>query len=369
MSPRRRTSAAVGRVAAGADKGELDTPALLVDLDILEANIERIASVCRRHSVAWRPHIKGIKAPAIATKLIRAGAIGITCATLREAETMAASGIGSILICNQIVDGPKMARLASLSRHAEVIVAVDNIANVEALAETAQTYGTIVDVVIEVDCGMKRAGVEPGAACVELAREISRRPTLRFRGLAGWEGHTTGIAVAEDKVQAVREAVGKVVASAVMCRDAGLAVEIVSCGGTGTYRITAGIAGVTEIQAGGGIFGDIRYAKKFNVDHPFALTVLSRVTSRPSPSRIVCDAGRKAMSVDLALPEPVLSGAVGAMRFSAEHTTIELEAPADSPAVGEALEFIVGYGDTTVFLHDRLIGIRKGRVEIAWDIR
>lgn len=355
-------------MTVGAERGDLDTPALLVDLDALEANIERMAATCRRHGVAWRPHIKGIKSPALANKLLRAGAVGVTCATLREAEVMAACGVDSVLICNQIVDLAGMARLAGLSRHAEVIVAVDSIANVEALEQAATAAGSTIDIVIEVDSGMKRAGVEPGAACVQLARDVSQRCSVRFRGLASWEGHTAEIPDPDVKAQAVREAVGSVVHTARLCRDAGLDVGIVSCGGTGTYWITAAIDGVTEIQAGGGIFGDMRYLRKFGVDHRCALTVLSRVISRPNAHRIVCDAGRKAMSVDLALPEPILAGSLRDMRFSAEHTTIELDAPSADPAPGAPIEFAVGYADTTVFLHDKLFGIRNGHVEIVWDV-
>jgi D-serine deaminase-like pyridoxal phosphate-dependent protein len=352
----------------GATKHSLDTPALLVDLDVLDGNIARMASTIGRHGVGWRPHIKGIKTPAIAHKLLAAGAIGVTCATLREAEIMSASGVRSILICNQIADPGKMVRLAGLSRHAEVIIAVDDARNVAALAEAAQAAGAIIHVVIEVDSGMKRAGVAPGVPTVEFAKVIAAEKTLRFRGLASWEGHTPEIAGDEAKEQAVRMAVGLVVAAAADCRNAGLDVDIVSCGGTGTYWITAAIPGVTEIQAGGGIFGDMRYLRKYRVDHACALTVLSRVISRPTPRRIVCDAGRKAMSVDQALPEPILDGRVAAMRFSAEHTTIELDTCAATPAVGETLSFRTGYSDTTVFLHEEMFAMRRDRVEIVWDI-
>jgi D-serine deaminase-like pyridoxal phosphate-dependent protein len=349
-------------------KSSLDTPALLVDLDILEANITRMARVCRANGVAWRPHIKGLKVPALAHKLIGAGAVGVTCATLREAEVMVAAGIRSVLVCNQVVGASKLIRLAGLSRHAEVIVAVDALQHVVALQEAAASSSTIVNIVIEVDTGLHRAGIPPGSRCVELASEIDRRPNLRLKGLATWEGHTTEIGDPGEKQNAVRNALGPFVESAELCRAAGYPIGIVSCGGTGNYWISAAFPGVTEIQAGGGVFGDVRYRTKFNVDLSYALTVISTVTSRPNKFRIVCDAGRKAMSTDAALPAPIGPFQLARMRFSAEHTTIDLDCPDETLQIGDPLEFVVGYSDTTVFLHDQLVGIRDGRVEIVWPI-
>ena len=156
-----------------ADKSAADTPALLVDLDALEANIATIAEACRRHGINWRPHTKGIKVPQIARKLIDAGAIGLTCAKLGEAEVMGAAGFSDILIANQIVGPQKIARLVALRRSCDVIVAVDHRDNVLAIAEAARAAGVVIRLVIEVDMGMRRAGVEPGEACVALAKFIA----------------------------------------------------------------------------------------------------------------------------------------------------------------------------------------------------
>jgi D-serine deaminase-like pyridoxal phosphate-dependent protein len=186
----------------------------------------------------------------------------------------------------------------------------------------------------------------------------------------GWEGHTVSIKEPAAKREAISQAVGALVASAEACRAAGLPVEIVSCGGTGTYSVTSALPGVTEMQAGGGIFGDVYYRESMGVDHPFALTILATVTSRPTPTRIICDAGRKTMSSDSAAPRPLLppgllSTGVG---LSAEHTRIELASPSETPRVGDKLEFVVGYSDTTVFLHDELVATRDDRVEAVWPI-
>jgi D-serine deaminase-like pyridoxal phosphate-dependent protein len=160
----------------------------------------------------------------------------------------------------------------------------------------------------------------------------------------------------------------KLTGSAQLCRAAGLHPEIVSCGGTGTYWLSAAHPGITEIQAGGGIFSDVRYATQFGVNHPCALTVISTVTSRPSATRIICDAGKKSMSVDAALPVPVGVGDQFDLRLSAEHTTIELRSPDSSIRVGDKICFVVGYSDTTVNLHDEMVGLRGDKVEIVWSI-
>ncbi|MCX6022868.1 MAG: alanine racemase [Chloroflexi bacterium] len=171
----------------GLPKEALDTPALLVDLDVMEQNIERIARVCREAGVQWRPHTKGQKIPAIAHMEIAAGAVGVTCAKLSEAEVMAAAGIRDILIANQIVGEQKILRLVNLRRPADVIVSVDNADNVAALDAAARAKGVRLRVVVEVNTGMDRAGVEPGDPVVEMARRISQCDGFVFAGVMGWE--------------------------------------------------------------------------------------------------------------------------------------------------------------------------------------
>lgn len=361
------TQPAVSHVA-GADKSAVDTPALFVDLDILEANIARIAEACRQGGITWRPHTKGIKVPQIARKLIEGGAAGITCAKLGEAEVMVAHGFSDILIANQIVGVQKIARLVALRRSCDVMVAVDSRENVAAIAEAAHAAGVTIRLVIEVDMGMKRAGVAPGEACVSLAKVITGQNGVSFAGLMGWEGQTAGIVDANEKRAAVIAAVKVIAGTAEMCRNAGLPVGIVSCGGTGTYWITAAQPGITEIQAGGGVFCDVHYRKDFAVGHPYALTVMTTVTSRPTPNRIICDAGKKTMSSDAAMPEPLGLGNIRAARLSAEHGTIELNDRSETPRVGDRLEWVVGYSDTTVHLHEEIYATRNGRIEVVWPI-
>lgn len=352
----------------GISKWELDTPALLVDLDLMEGNIDRMAGYMKKAGVDWRPHTKGIKVPAIAHKAVAAGAIGVTCAKLGEAEVMAAAGIGDILIANQIVGAAKIARLVNLCRHADVIVCADDAGNVAELGAAAAAKGVTLRVVVEVNVGLDRCGVEPGEAAVALARQIAGTPGLDYAGVMGWEGHASVIEDPVEKEEACRACVELLVRNAELCAAAGLPVPIVTCAGTATYKISAHVAGVTEIQAGGGIFTDIAYKSWGADDLDCALTVLATVTSRAAPSRAVLDAGRKTMFSSVALPQAKGIEGVGTPVFSAEHGSVDLSGDARRLKVGDKIEFIVGYGDDTVFLHDVLYGVRKDRVEAAWPI-
>lgn len=348
---------------------DLDTPALLVDLDIMESNIARAAKTCRDAGVNWRPHIKGQKTPEIVKLEIAAGAIGATCAKLGEAEIMAEAGITDLLIANQIVGSPKIARLIALLDHADVKVAVDSTANANALGTAAAKAGKTLGVLIEVNTGMNRAGTEPGDATVALARHIAATPGLKLRGIMGWEAHTVAIQDQAEKQAAIAAAIAKLVATAQAIRAAGIPCEIVSCGGTGSYPYCAQQPGVTEIQAGGLIFSDVMYRRRFNLDFPQGLTILATVTSRPTPTRVILDAGKKAMSSDGAVPEPIGLAASKPVALSAEHTTVILDTATNTPAVGDKVQFVVGYSDTTVHLHEKIHAHRNGRVEHSWSVQ
>ena len=352
----------------GRSKFDLDTPALLVDIPTMERNIERMTKRIIGKGVNWRPHTKGQKIPALAYMELAAGAIGVTCAKLGEAEVMAAAGIRDILIANQIVGPQKITRLVNLRRHADVVVAVDSADNVRELSAAATAKGVELRVVVEVDIGMGRCGVEPGEAAVKLARLVADSPGLKLAGVEGWEANCTAILDPAEKQACVQRSVGLLTGTAEQCRAAGLPIEIVSCGGTGTYWVTATVPGVTEIQAGGGIFNDVHYATDFGLDHEFAMTVLTTVISRPNPKRIVVDAGKKTMSSDAAPPRPLGLEGVRSVSLSAEHGRVELDQPNTSLKVGDKLEWIVGYTDTTVLLHEELYGTRDGQVEIVWPV-
>jgi D-serine deaminase-like pyridoxal phosphate-dependent protein len=184
----------------------------------------------------------------------------------------------------------------------------------------------------------------------------------------GWESQATTIADPAEKERTVRDAVAALTASARACKAAGHNVAIVSCGGTGTFPYCAQQAGVTEVQVGGAIFSDMHYLTHYHVDFAPALTILTTVTSRPTPTRIVVDAGKKSMSGDAAMPAPRGIPPISAMKLSAEHSKIELEQPNAAPGIGDKIELIVGYSDTTVHLHEEIVGVRGGRVEFIWRV-
>lgn len=353
----------------GRSKSELDTPCLCVDLDRMEANIQRMSDVCREHGVHWRPHVKCHKIPAIAHKQLAAGAIGMTCAKLGEAEVMAAGGVRDLLIANQIVGPRKVERLVSLCRSADPIVAVDDMAQAEPLARAARKAGVAPRVILEIDIGLARAGVLPGKPALELARAVGRLKGLRFSGLMAYEGHLLKVPDPEEKRRAIFAAMKKVVDTKKQIERAGLTCEMVSAGGTGSYQITAQCPGVTELQAGGGIFMDRYYRDVCHVGGlDFALTVLTTVTSRPTPTRANIDAGRKTTNPDLALPLVVGDDDIRVQFLSAEHGTLTVERSAKGLAIGDRLELVVGYGDFTTCLHDELYGFRGDRLEVVWPI-
>ncbi|MEZ4673540.1 MAG: alanine racemase [Caldilineaceae bacterium] len=345
----------------------LDTPFLWTDLERLERNIASMAGHFAEAGVQWRPHTKGVKVPAIAHKLLAAGAIGITCAKLGEAEVMVAAGIDNILVANQIVGPHKIARLVHLCRYADVKVATDNADVVSAIGAAATTAGSTVGLVIELNTGMNRAGVAPGEATVALAHHITKTAGVRLAGLMTWEGHTLSETDPERKREQIKAAITQLTTTADQCRAQGMAIDIVSAGGSGTYYITPFLPGITEIEAGGAIFCDMTY-QGWGVELEPALFVRSMVTSRPAPNRVICDAGFKTLPRGFASPKPMGIENVAQISFSAEHGIITLDQPNTTLRVGDTFDFIVGYGDATVFLHDQLYGIRQGVVEACWPV-
>ena len=356
--------------AIGCHKEELDTPVLLLDLDVLEANIRYMADIIvRQAGVGWRPHTKGMKTPALAHKLIAAGAHGITCAKLGEAEIMAYAGVGDILVANQVVGERKIERLVNLRRHSDVAVLVDDLDTVNQIGSAARAKGVQVRVLIEVEVGMERAGIGAGEPTLEFARHVAACEGVQLAGLQCWESQAIRIVDQEEKRRMILEALQLITGTADLCRQAGLPIDIVSCGGTGTFAMSSFAPGITEIEAGGGIYGDRQYTESFHVPGiECALFVRSTVTSHPTPTRFICDAGKKTMSNDATPPELVDVDGVTDLALSAEHAIVRLEAPSVGPKVGEQLEFRTGYSDTTVVLHDEVYGIRDGIVEVIWPL-
>lgn len=349
----------------GQDLGVLDTPALLVDRDALNANIGLMVSALQQHGVGWRPHSKAHKSPAVAHLQIAAGAHGITCAKTSEAEVYVASGIRDILIANQVVGPIKTRRVAHLARQADIAVGVDSLENALEHEAAASEAGTSPRLIIEMNCGMNRAGVRPGEDAVNLAKRISALKHARFGGVMTWEGHTLSIQEPQEREVAIRSALTPVIESVEAIRAAGIDVPIVSCGGTGTFLTTARIAGVTEVQAGGGIFGD-RFYRDLGVPVQPALSLQVTVTSRPTPERIIIDAGRKSVDPSNVVPEVIGLQDVGSLAFSAEHGTIELSAPNRQVQMGDRLRLNIGYSDQVVHLHEQLFVLKGEAIDAVW---
>jgi D-serine deaminase-like pyridoxal phosphate-dependent protein len=354
--------------ARGATLDDLDTPCLLVHLDPFERNVAAMSALCRAHGKAWRPHAKGHKSPAIARKLVTAGAVGATCAKLGEAEVLAAAGIRDLLIANPLVGPIKLRRLVALCAIADPIAVADHSAQVAALSRAASAARTTLRILVEVDIGMRRCGVEPGAAAVPLARQVHASPGLVLAGIMGYEGHLLTIAEPGEKEAKIRAALGALVSTREALERAGLPCPIASAGGTGSYEIAARVDGITELQAGGGIFMDLMYRNLCHVTSlEFALTILATVTSRPAPDRAIIDAGRKTMNLELQMPEVRGRTGIRVRSLSAEHGVLELGLGEDL-AIGERLELLPGYGDFTTVLHDRFFAVRAGRLEAIWPI-
>jgi len=352
----------------GCDANDLDTPCLLVDLDAMERNIRRMVQYCRSHGVAWRPHAKSYKSSAIGRKVVEAGAIGVTCAKLGEAEVMADGGVRDLLIANPLVGHQKLGRLVALRRRADPITVVDHPDQVRGLSEAAAAGNVVLRAMIEVDIGMNRCGVAPGQPAVALARQVAASPGLDFVGIMGWEGHLVTVSDPAEKAGRIAEAVGLLRDTRSELERAGFACPIVSAGGTGSYQITARLGIATEIQAGGAIFMDLFYRNKCQVAaQEYALTILATVTSRPTPTRAVIDAGRKTMNQELIVPEVRGRDDLRVKSLSAEHGVLEVTS-GPGPAIGDRIELIPGYGDFTTVLHDRIYGMRSDRLEVCWPL-
>ncbi len=352
---------------AGSPKELLPTPALLVDLDVLEANLALMADFFRTKAARLRPHFKTPKCTQIALRQMQAGAIGITCAKLGEAEALVEAGIPSILIANEIVDPVKIARLAELAERCQLIVAVDQADNLRQIAQSARQAGSRLNVLVEVNVGMNRCGVEPGQAALALAQQAAALEGVRFMGVMGYEGHTVNEPDREQRRQNVQQAMGALVDSANLIRRQGVEVEIVSGGGTGTYAETGVFAGMTEIQAGSYVFMDTKYSKMGLPFQP-ALTLLATVISRPTPRRAVIDMGIKAATLENGLPELVSPAGARLIRLNEEHGILEVDLELADLRPSSRVELRPSHSCTTINLHERLYAMRGGRLEAIWPI-
>jgi D-serine deaminase-like pyridoxal phosphate-dependent protein len=342
-------------------RSQIPTPALLVDMDAMEANLKKMAAFFAKGPTRLRPHYKNHKCVALARRQLANGAIGITCATLGEAEALASSGIQGILLANEIAGAIAIERFVQLSRTTDIMVGVDNERTVASLSAASAHSKVQLSVVVDVNTGMGRCGVSPGEPALALA-QIAAAQGLRFRGLTGYEGHCVRLPPGPAKVQAVQQAMEGLVTTADLIRSRGLAVEIVSAGGTGTSFISGRFPGVTEIQGGSYLLMDTDYQTVCK-DFDLALSVLGTVISRTGNERLVLDIGLKEISGERGLPVLKNTDGVRLRKLNAEHAIVDILDPHFPAQVGDQLELWAHYSDATVNLHRRMFGTRDGRVE------
>jgi len=352
----------------------IDTQALVVDLDAMDRNIQRMAEFARKHQVRWRPHAKLHKSAELALLQQRAGAQGVCVQKVAEAEALAAGGVDDITITNQVIAMPKLHRVARLAaqlaaRGGRLGVAVDHPEGIERLADAMAQHGSDagIDVLVEIDVGQGRCGVPPGEAAVPLALAVARSPRLRFAGLQAYHGRAQHMASTVGRKEAIAQVVRAASHTRQLIEAAGVTVPLITGSGTGTlvHEAASGIFG--ELQAGSFLFMDADYAR--NEREPaqpafeHALFVKTQVVS-VREGHAVCDAGHKSHAIDSGLPTVALLPADRALRFANggdEHGLLYADGPkARLPALGRMLWLIPGHCDPTVNLHDFLIGVRGG---------
>ena len=337
------------------------TPALLVDLDVFEANVAAMADLLRGTGKTVRPHVKTHRTPELARRQLGGPAVGITCATVGEAEVMVAAGIDDVFVANEVVEDGKLARLAGLGAAARIAVAVDDREPVTRLARAATAAGVTIDVLIDVDVLLHRCGVASPEEAVRLAEAVGAAPGLHLRGLMGYEGRVRlGY---EDRAATISGAYATLARARDALVSAGFPVEVVSSGGTSTLPEALADPTITEIQAG--VYA-LMEPELLNLDLPFecAVTVRGTVISR-HPGRFVLDTGRRSVGMEYGPPSPI-GFTVTDTAVSDEH--IRISTPDPLPELGSQVDVRPGQIRTTFNLHDTVWATRGGQIIDRWPI-
>lgn len=353
----------------------IDTPALILDLDAFEANLAAMRDLLAPYpTVKLRAHTKTHKSAIVAHLQARHGAVGQCTQKVGEAEALAWGGVSDILVTNEIVGATKLARLAALARIAEVGLCADDIAHIEAAEAVAEAAGIRLKMLVEIEVGSQRCGVQPGEAAVALAQRIAASKFLRFGGLQAYHGRAQHIAKWSDRVAAIGGAVEVTRRTVDQLRQHGLACDIVGGAGSGSFLLEAGSGTFNEVQAGSYVFMDADYGAIEGPEGagalPFrqSLFVLATVISAARPGIAVLDAGHKALPLGWGLPRVVGMPDVKVTSHSDEHGNLAIEGAARRPAVGEKLRLLPTHCDPTVDRYDWYVGVRGGRVESVWPI-
>jgi D-serine deaminase-like pyridoxal phosphate-dependent protein len=351
---------------------DLDTPVPLVDVDRMHANLRRAAGYCRTHGLAWRPHTKTHKSPALAALQVRAGAVGVTVATVREAEVMAGT-VDDLLLAYPPFGRAKLERLMALPEHVRLTVGLDSAEAMRGLAEAARAAGRRVGVLVEVDAGMGRVGVQSAADAVALARASADEEGIDYRGVMFYPGHVrdnvdrqdAALRTLSERVDGVLEALGR----------AGVPARVVSGGSTPTFWRSHEVQGLTEVRPGTNIFNDRTTAEIGACAwDEVAYSVLATVVSTSVPGQAVVDAGSKALAKEEIRADTAGYGALLDRRdvmvksVSEEHGLLDLSRTDWRPKVGERVRIVPNHVCVSVNLHERLYGVRGGQVAEVWDV-
>ena len=358
--------------SVGISLEDVDTPALVLDLDALDGNIARMADAVKQSGVRLRPHAKSHKCAEIARRQIAAGAVGVCCQKVSEAEALARGGVADLLVTNEIVGKQKLARLARLVREAKVAVLADDAGNVADLDAAAREEGVRLDVLIEIDVGAHRCGIAPGEPALALARRIAACRGLRFAGLHAYHGSVQHVRDPRERRAAIAAAADSAQRTKTLIENAGIACETITGAGTGTFMLESASRVFNEVQPGSYVFMDADYNRNLWEEgwprFEQSLFVLATVMSAPSPGHAVLDAGLKASSVDSGLPQVHERPGVEYVKASDEHGVLKIAAGAKAPKLGEKLLLVPGHCDPTVNLYDEFVCMRKGKVEALWAV-
>jgi 3-hydroxy-D-aspartate aldolase len=358
----------------GMREEEVDTPALVIDLDAFEANLDTMAALLAPTGVKLRAHAKTHKSPVIARLQMVRGAVGNCVQKVAEAEILAWGGIPDILVSNEVVGPAKLARLCALSRIAKVAVCADDAGQIAAIEVAARDAGIRMTVLVEIDVGAGRCGVQPGPDAVALATRIATSKHLMFGGLQAYHGSAQHKRTPTERRTLIGGAIDASRRTVEQLRQQGLDCAIVGGAGSGTFPIESTSGVYTEMQAGSYVFMDADYAR--NLDESgapvstfrHALFVLSTVMSQSQAGVAVLDAGHKAVAVDSGLPTVWQRPDIRYTSASDEHGKLQFGSETAAPKVGEKLRLVPGHCDPTVDRFDWYVGVRNGRVECLWPV-
>jgi 3-hydroxy-D-aspartate aldolase len=353
---------------------EVDTPALVIDLDAFERNLRRLPEGVAQSGVRVRPHAKTHKCPVIALKQIELGAVGVCCQKVSEAEALVYGGVKDVLVTNEIVGRQKLQRLISLAHSAHIGVCADDIGQVDALEAVAGDAGITLPVFIEVNMGANRCGVEPGEPALQLATRIADASHLVFAGLQAYHGSAQHLRGWDERRQAIMQAADKAVRTRDLLARNGIECPTITGAGTGTYEFESASGVYNELQCGSYIFMDADYGRNLDRDgaptkafEP-SLFVWATVMSRPSEDRAIVDAGLKALAFDSGPPLVCDEPAAIYERASDEHGRLGVSGATNRLKIGDKVRLIPGHCDPTVNLYDWYVCVRGNRVEQLWPI-